>query len=342
FARQGHEVTVIFPTHGRDYSEFQKEFNVKIKDLGKLKFRSIKLKGKGLELLIRRALRRIMQLLFEYPDIELMFKLARALKNEKEYDLLISIAVPYPIHWGVAKAWNKQQNIAKTWIADCGDPYMGCKTDSFRKMFYFRYVERWFMRKANYITIPAESARNGYYPEFQKKIRVIPQGFQFPEKIVYDSNIKNKVPAFCYAGNFIPELRDPREFLRFLVRLNADFKFYIFTHTKDLVEPFKQQLDGKLIINDIIPREQLLDILSTMDFLVNFDNNTSVQIPSKLIDYAIAGRPILNITNEPDSETIMEFLQGNYRNAIKIDNIDQYRIENVCASFLALSEKNEG
>src|SRR5699024_12169166 len=63
--------------------------------------------------------------LFEYPDIELLFKVKKALREESGFDLLISIAVPHPIHWGTAWAWRKENPIAKTWVADCGDPYMG-------------------------------------------------------------------------------------------------------------------------------------------------------------------------------------------------------------------------
>lgn len=336
FARQGHEVTVLFPNKGRDYSEFRKEHNINIKDLGKLKFKGIELKGKGLELLIRRAVRRIMNLFFEYPDIELMFKVARALRNEKGYDLLISIAVPHPIHWGVARAWKKNQQIAKTWVADCGDPYMLARLDIFNKPFYFKYFEKNFCRKCDYITVPVESARKGYYSEFHQKIRVIPQGFRFDEIQLPEYKKINKYPTFAYAGSFIPGRRDPRPFLEYLSRLNMDFKFYIYTSHKNILTPFKKALNSRLEIKKPVPRNELLKILATMDFLVNFDNNTDEQIPSKLIDYAIIGRPILDIRKELDTNTIIKFLNGNYNNALKIDNIEKYRIENVCNAFLEL------
>ncbi|MCK5338692.1 MAG: hypothetical protein KAJ50_07770, partial [Bacteroidales bacterium] len=91
---------------------------------------------------------------FEYPAIEEMFKVKKILKNENGYDLLISFAVPFPVHWGTAWARTKNHEIAKVWVADCGDPYMGNTNDSFRKLFYFKYPEKWFCKKTDFITIP--------------------------------------------------------------------------------------------------------------------------------------------------------------------------------------------
>jgi hypothetical protein len=63
FTRQGHEVTVLFPTNGRDYAEYERINNVKIKDLGALGFKTIKLDGSGPLLLFKRALRRTVEIL---------------------------------------------------------------------------------------------------------------------------------------------------------------------------------------------------------------------------------------------------------------------------------------
>lgn len=338
FARQGHEVTVLMLKQGRDYSEFESTYNIKIKDLGKLRFKNITLKGKGPLLLFSRALRRVLSLIFEYPDIELMFKVAKALKKEKGYDLLISIAVPHPIHWGVAQAWKKNQTIAKKWVADCGDPYIGCKTDSFKKMFYFKYLEKWFCRKADFISVPVATAIPSYYPEFRHKIKVIPQGFYFDET-VSESNVsagKKDHPVFAYAGGFIPGIRDPRPFLDFLCSLKINFTFIVHTSSPELIKPYKEKLKHKLEIHDVIPREELLQNLRKMDFLVNFDNNTKNQIPSKLIDYAIIGKPVINITRNFNYEIVKEFLHGNFTHKMELPDTKQFHITAVCRQFLDL------
>ena len=88
-ARQGHDVTVYIPTQGKNYSLFEKEHCLKIKNIGELKWKAIELKGGKIELILRRIIRRGLHMLLEWPDIELAFKVAKKLKNEWGYDLLI-------------------------------------------------------------------------------------------------------------------------------------------------------------------------------------------------------------------------------------------------------------
>ena len=334
FTRQGHEVVVFTLKKPKTHNDFEREYNVKIKDLGSLKFRSPYFGNSRIGFFLTRAVFRFLSLSIEYPDIELVYKVKKALKGIKCYDLLVSIAVPYPIHWGVAWARTSKNRIAKIWVADCGDPYMGCETDSFRKLFYFKYVEKWFMRKADYISIPVESARKGYYDEFHGKIRVIPQGFRIEPITGAGSMVENNVPTFAYAGGFIPNIRDPRPFLEYLSTLENEFKFIVYTNTPSLLTSYQGMLNGRLEIREYIPRKELLQILCKMDFLVNFDNNTGVQVPSKLIDYALTGRPVLNIKAKIESERIVEFLNGDYSGQFNLEDIQNYNIENVVKKFL--------
>jgi glycosyltransferase involved in cell wall biosynthesis len=332
--RQGHDVLVYIPFRGHNYSDYITKTGIKLKDIGSLNFRSIALKGNRIELILRRGIRRLLGLMLEYPSIELMFTVARCLKTESNYDMLISIAVPYPIHWGVAYARRKKHKIADVWVADCGDPYMGDRTDTFRKMFYFQYVEKWFCRKADVITVPFEGAKTAYYTEFQDKIRVVPQGFQLEELNLTDFKKEIDYPIFAYAGGFIPGKRDPEKFFNYLSKKNKEFKFIIYTSQPNLLLSYKETLGDKLEIHPYIPRKELLNILSQADFLINFDNNTTTQLPSKLIDYSIAGRPVLNIKSKLDEDVIDEFLDGNYSHKMKLMPSEDFDIRLVARKFV--------
>ncbi len=335
-SKKGHEVTVCFPTKDFDYHDFMQKYHLKILDLGSLKFKGIPLKGQRIELYLRRIIKRIMQILIEWPDIQLMFMVKKKLKRLRGFDLLISIAVPYPIHWGVASIYKSSNKIAKCWIADCGDPYMGDTADSFRKLFYFKYLEKWFCRRANYITVPFDGAISAYYPEFHYKIKIIPQGFEIDNIKIKQYEKLTNYPVFAYTGGFIPGKRDPRNFLTFISKLNRDFKFFVFTKHEELLLSFKEVLFEKLEIRKYIPREELLEILSGMDFLINFDNNIKTQLPSKLIDYIITGRPVLNIASNDDFKIFEEFLDGNYKNKMQLPSLKNYDIKIVADKFLSL------
>ena len=339
-AAQDHDVTVYFPQNGYDYSNFASESNLTIKNMGDLRCKNISIRGNKLSSLFRRGLARFLLLLFEYPGIEFYFKVTSLLKHEKGYDLLISVAVPFPIHWGVAKARIKKNNIAKVWVADCGDPYMGCKTDSFNKFFYFRYVERWFCRKADYISVPNEDHFGQYYKEFVPKLRAIPQGFKFEDSNVYKGEILHEVPTFAFAGVLLKESRDPTELLKYLVTKDEDFKFILYTESHHLLEPFREALGQKLEIRSYILREELIFVLSQMDFLLNIEFHSSVgsNSPSKLIDYAIAQRPVLSLSMENlNTQLVDEFLKRDYRGKFELKDVDRFRIENVASQFLHLS-----
>ena len=340
FARQGHEVTVLTPKMP-EHSDFEKEYGLTIKDLGKQTWKPIELKGTGISLLLRRAIRRFSNLLIDYPNIQLMGMVEKALKKEKQrYDLLISIAVPYPIHWGVAKVWKKEsdKNPAKVWIADCGDPFMGAENDTFKPPFYFKYIEKWFCKKVDYLTVPVKTAIQAYYQEFHDKIKVIPQGFNFDEVKTAPKEEK-PYPHFAYAGGLIPGRRDPKAFFEHLIRLEEDYLFDVYTNSEALVKPYANKSNGRIRIKQYTPRQDLLFELSKLDFLVNFENAGQKQIPSKLIDYSIINKPILAVNSfHYDPKVTNEFFRGYYSNAFKLENLEDYKIENVASKFLKLSE----
>jgi len=341
FARQGHDVTILFPTNGRDYTEFEKIYNVKIKDLGTLRFKPIQLNGGGLLLLLKRALRRTLQVLFEYPDIQLMFMVAKALKNERGHDLLISIAVPHPIHWGVAKAWKKGNSIAKKWIADCGDPFMLARLDTFNKPFYFKYFEKCFCRKCDYLTVPFDDMKLQFYHDFRSKVFTIPQGFDFGEIKRYEGIIENRIPTFMYAGSIILGKRDLSLFLDFLSGLQRDFRFIVYTNQTQWYEKYKLLLNDRLELRKYIDRKDLIFEMSKVDFLINVDTVLDgglnfEAVPSKLIDYALSCRPILNIySNKLDVEKVNAFLNGDYSGRRIID-LNKYNIKVVSDQFIQL------
>jgi hypothetical protein len=339
FARQGHNVTVYAVLGKFDYKDFERKYNVRVNDFDKIKFARLNSDGESNSGILTKLFTKLFNKIIEFPDVELAFKIPKILKKEKNVDLLITIAVPYPIHWGAALYKSRVKNVfPKTWIADCGDPFMGNKFN--KHYFYFKFIEKWFCRKADYITIPIEEAREGYYEEFHDKIKVIPQGFNFDDVILKNEEPTNEVVTFIYAGAFYKGIRDPELFLEYISTLQIDFKFIVYTKYKSIITPYLSILGDKIELKDYIPRKELLKVLSKADFLVNFENGTTIQSPSKLIDYAIVNRPILSVNSHNiEKETVNDFLVRKYDNQVKMENIDQYNIKNVVNDFLRLIKK---
>ncbi len=108
------------------------------------------------------------------------------------------------------------------------------------------------------------------------------------------------------------------------------------TQKKALVIPYAEKFPGKDNCQDYVPRLELLKYLSTFDFLVNFDNNREATFPSKLVDYAITKRPILNIKSTLDKDAISAFLARDYSKSFCVENLEQYNIKVVAKQFLEL------
>lgn len=331
--RLGHQVTLYTPKTDYDYTEYLKDYPINMKFYKRVEERR---KFLGISI-IDRMIFRFLNQFFAYPTIGSYPLLKQSLKGEKNYDLLITIAVPHSIPWAFGKLYADGIRAAKTWISDCGDPFMLAHSGNYRPPLYLKKLEKRWCEYCDYISVPTETSYLGYYPEFRNKIRVIPQGFDFDAVKILEYK-KNYIPTFAFAGSFIPGRRDPRKLFEYLCTIEKPFKFFVYgTSDKSRWSGILSKLEGKVFFEKPIPRAELLPKLSQMDFLINIGNGTKVQTPSKLIDYTLAKRPILTIeTNDIKENILSEFLEGNYANQDAPIDISRYDIHNVAQQFLSL------
>ena len=197
-----------------------------------------------------------------------------------------------------------------------------------------RYEDMW-CSLCDYISVPTKESYKGYYEQYWDKIRVIPQGFDFSKTPIAEYK-KNDVPTFLFMGSVYPGVRDPHSFMNYLLKFNRPYKFIIMTRSP-LEEKYEIESNGKIVYITGKGRKDVVWECSKADFLINIVNPSTVQTPSKLIDYGIAGRPILDIDNDFCSDiTFLEFYDGDYSGKRKMQNLDAYRIENVACLFVEL------
>ena len=216
-----------------------------------------------------------------------------------------------------------------------GDP------DVKRKKLLLKPIEKFWSKEADFITVPVKAAKAGYYKEFHNKIEVIPQGIDFDKVETIEYKV-NEVPTFIYSGVVYPGMRDPRLFLEYLCTLDFDFKFLVYAPNRDIFEDYQDRLGKKLEIRNYVPRLDLIKKISTVDFIINLKNNSGVQQPSKLIDYGLSKRPILDISTtitDEEKSNFKEFINSDYKNQVVIKNLSQYNISNVCNKFIKLYER---
>lgn len=335
--RQGHDVTVYAVLCEANYDSYTKSTGVKVCPI----LMKNRMNRNGKEHRYNnwdRVLYHLFRKIADFPLYEFKYRVRDLLSKEKNIDLLITIAAPHEIHFGGAAAKIKNPgSFAKCWIADCGDPFMYNPYQ--RPIFYFAREEKKWCNLVDYIAVPVEEGINGYYPEFRNKIKVIPQGFDF-DKTPIGIYKPNTIPSFAYAGQFYPGLRDPSHFLDYLVTLKEDFRCVFFIRG-DVPQKYHTLLGEKLVIHKNWSRKDIIFELSKMDFLINIPNKGStVQVPSKLIDYAIAKRPVLNVeTDFSQQEVFKQFLNGYYSGQLKLPNLDNYDIKRIAKLFLDLAKQ---
>ena len=332
-ASMGNRV-VLYTVHGKyDYTNYEIETGVIMRNI-KTYFATDANDGTHRYNLFDKVMTKYLHRLIVWPQCEFHFCINKIIKDNPNMDLLITIAHPHSIHSGAARAKRRHPDIfPKTWICDCGDPFM---LNPFMKAPHYlkRYEDMW-CSECNYIAVPTDSSYKGYYEQYWDKIRVIPQGFKF-ERTPIATYKPNNIPTFLFVGTIYPGVRDPHAFMDYLLTLDKPYKFKMMMRTP-LEERYITDSNGQIEYITGKGRKEVVWECSKADFLINICNPTSVQSPSKLIDYGIADRPILDIDNNfSDPTSFLQFYQGDFLGKHEIHNIDQYKIEHVAQQFLDL------
>lgn len=273
---------------------------------------------------------RLNTILYVYNYVKKILAAYRIRKS----DVVFSIGLPFYIHLAVALSLMFFRRKAVT-IADCSDPYYD--NSGYKRLVVRKWLEKLVLRRFDYVAIPMEEARESYaYYGIDDRIRIIPQGFAITQ-IADDAYRKNPVPMFCFAGVLYEKIRNPRYFLDYLLQVKQDFIFVVYAlpdaFTMSLLKDYKAKLGDRLEIREPLPREELIHVMATMEFVVNFDNENSNQKPSKLIDYAMSKRPILSFNSRTfKADAFEEFLHGDYTQREQID-LSQYDIRTVVDKF---------
>lgn len=359
FARRGHEVEAYVPDYPAEYSDLEARWGFRVRKVpsgfflnaGDKAPDSPAARALSRPSTLKRRLYRAYHWATGGRQVEYARTLYRALKEDfgrdaGRFDLVLSIGLPFAVHLGTA-AWlrgagDRSGTGRPTAAADYGDPYYYDPME--RKLFLHRPLEARVLKAFDYVTIPHNRIRDCFTPYrgVEPKLRIIPQGFDLEgvERLPYRPHA---APEFAYAGVFYPGHGDPSELLTALAASDREFRFVVYTDIRPGSEsmaclaPHRDRLGDRLELRARIPRAELIRELSAMDFLVSID--WPGVLHTKLIDYRLAGRPILSY--EPgrfEAGVLEEFLSGDYRRDFSgaID-LSAYDIRTVAGRFLDLA-----
>lgn len=332
-AKMGH-VVKLYTVHGKyDYSEYERRTGVKMCDINPI-FATSANDGTYRYNIFDKFMYHYFHRLLMWPQCEFHFSIEKIIQDNPNMDMLITIAYPHSIHSGAARAKKNNPKIfPKIWICDCGDPFMLNPFINAPK--YMKQFEDMWCSLCDFITVPTAESYKGYYGQYWDKIRVIPQGFDFSKTPIAEYK-KNDIPTFLFMGSIYPGVRDPHSFMEYLLKFDRPYRFIMMMRIP-LEDKYIRDSKGQIEYIIGKGRQEVIWECSKADFLINITNPSSVQTPSKLIDYGIASRPVLDIeSNFSDPTGFLRFYDGDYSDKLILDNLDNYRIENVARQFLEL------
>ncbi|MDN3607576.1 glycosyltransferase [Kaistella yonginensis] len=222
------------------------------------------------------------------------------LAKHKHFDNLVCVGFPYII-LEIGKEV-KLTNPKISLIIYQLDPYAFNSLLRFPKLlFTYRWIkERKVFESANKIFLTDQLYNlysNNIYKRFKSKfVKLgIPMLSIHSDNYVKNTGSDNKI---VYTGALSKKFRDPTFMLKlFCMIKDEDWTLHIYGADRSaLDEQYVNLLGNKLVIHDAVPRSDIPNILKEASFLINISNVTTIQLPSKILDYIGFRKPIINLT----------------------------------------------
>jgi glycosyltransferase involved in cell wall biosynthesis len=205
------------------------------------------------------------------------------------------------------------------WLIDLGDPFSFAEEAPPNNLRLYRRLnvrfERGCFAAADSVSVTTGDTRDRYaalFPESAHKIAVIPPLVALPEA---GSGIENGLRSdrrrLAFLGRLYPTIRRP-DFLLALFAAFAEgpggerYELHFYGETWECqasFAPYGHMLGRNLFLHGPVPRDRAASAMRSADFLINIGNDTRYQLPSKIVEYAMTGRPILNLAPRPDDSS---------------------------------------
>lgn len=242
---------------------------------------------------------------------------ALALTDRCKYDVMVSVS---PAFTGVAVGRAvKARHPDLRWVLDLGDPFSfleGAPPNNTRiyGRLNHRY-ERAAFAEAEEISVTNIQTRNCYeeiFPESRGKVRVIPPLLSIPRAPKGVSQVPGKV---VYIGTLYRNIREPGYLLELFQcavsrGLPQQTELHLYGDVSsciDKIHPYQAQLGKRLIIHGQVSREAVAIAMAEAEILVNIGNDTTYQLPSKVVEYAASGKRILNLAKSSRDSSALFF-----------------------------------
>ena len=239
--------------------------------------------------------------------------------KEKKIKRLISVSFPFTGH--LVGYFIKKKNSKTTWITDIIDPsFFPNFSPTNNHLLYSglnKIIERKIIHKAQSVSVLTKSIQERYsvlFPKYANKITINPN-LLFYKKVKGSKRLLFKDDQkirLVFIGTLNKRIRSPEHLLKIFqmllkTRIAEKLELHFFggvDYCLDQFEPYQELINKKIFLHGLVSREKAILAMYSADILLNIGNSNPYQEPSKVIEYASTGKPIVNIiTIHNDSST---------------------------------------
>lgn len=274
---------------------------------------------------------------------------AKKLIKKDNYDVVISVGLPFTAH--LIGLYCKKQDKNIKWIMDIEDPF--CYSDIFWVNNFSIYKNLNISREkecfewADGISLTNKTALDKYLTFFKfasPKLMVIPPLLNVYQNTGYTpTDVDNKAYNLGYFGSFYHKVREPKRLIDFLIAIRSvnpiffsNIKVFIACQLNAKHTNYFQNIDpdikDKIVFLGFLEHKDTQQWMSKMDVLINVSNTTEYHLPSKIVDYLAAKKPIVNLIST-ENDAVKKLIATKYFIHV-MDNTSHLEIENAIRYIL--------
>ena len=270
-------------------------------------------KGKPL-LMLKRLIRNLLfpdSLITEAPRLR-----CEALRLAGELKCYTVIISAFPFTTLICLKTIKEKLGIKT-ILDVGDPFYKNSKNGYVKDLFARKFEKKYLKYTDILVVTNTLTRDHYLNSFPEslrpdQVRIIPMGVSqaFLSAVRRSTNeeitLGDKLQFnLFYAGQLYRRMREPFELYRAILEIRKDTTLprvrldMYGSYNKGFVAGFENS--GSVFFHGHIRHEDLPEIYRKANAIVFIDNAYGMQTPGKIFEIALAGKPVLFISDRKQS-----------------------------------------
>ena len=260
-----------------------------------------------------------------WPDGECLWyssalKKAKSLVKAHEYDLLVSVALPFTSN---LIAYRLRPRVDVKWLVDIGDPFSIKPNGNINNYRLFQwlnhYVEKQVLKRADAVSVTTLATADLYketFPDSVDKIQVIPPMVSWKPRFRGNtSNTGQKCMRFVFLGSLYGDIRNPQFLLDVFEQLihqwpglPLELHFYGKMFSVDAYfESLTDTVAKKVFCHGLVPPDEARKLVEQADVLVNIGNDTRHQLPSKVVEYAATGNLVVNFAPHAKDSSVEFF-----------------------------------